>query len=56
LDRVLARLSEEMDDRALAAASGVSRSMVRAIRSACRLADERRAWPVRLPAGPGGRD
>lgn len=48
LDRVLAGLSLDMADSALAAAAGVRRSMVKAVRRSCQLADERRAMPVRL--------
>lgn len=48
LDRVLAGLSLGMADEEVSAGSGVTRSKVKAIRSACRIADERRSMPVKL--------
>jgi NAD+ synthase len=56
LDRVLAGLSLGMADDAVAAEAGVGRSMVKAIRSACRLADERRRLPVSMEAGDPHRE
>ncbi len=47
LDRILVGLSMEMKDEEIAASVGVRKKMVRAIRSACIVADERR----RMPAG-----
>lgn len=51
LDHVLAGLSLRMGDDEVAAEAGVKRSLVRAIRSACRMADERRRMPVGVGAG-----
>lgn len=47
LDRILVGLSMEMKDEEIATSVGVRKKMVRAIRSACAVADERR----RMPAG-----
>jgi NAD+ synthase len=46
LDRVLVGLSLGIGDEEIAAVAGVQRSMVNAIRSTCKLADERRGMPV----------
>ena len=46
LDRVLVGLSLGIGDQEIAAVAGVQRSMVKAIRSACKLADQRRGTPV----------
>lgn len=48
LDLVLAGLSMNMTDEEISAGSGVKRSMVKAIRAACRVADDRRSMPVKL--------
>jgi NAD+ synthase len=48
LDRVLAGLALGMEEEDVAAGSGVGRSMVKAIRGACQLADERRRMPAAL--------
>lgn len=54
LDRVLVGLSLGMVDEEIAAGAGVQRSMVKAIRSACQLADERRRMPVGIGLFPTG--
>lgn len=48
LDRVLAGLSMNMTDEEISAGSGVKRSKVKVMRSACRVANERRSMPVKL--------
>ncbi len=48
LDRLLAGFSMGMTDEEISAAAGVKRSMVKAIRAACRVARERRGMPVKV--------
>jgi NAD+ synthase len=48
LDRLLSGLSMEMTDEEISAGAGVKRSMVKAIRTACRVARERRSMPVKV--------
>ena len=48
LDRVLAGIGLGMKDEETALGAGVQRSMVKALRSACDLADERRRMPATL--------
>lgn len=48
LDRVLAGFSVGWKDAEVAAGAGVKPSMVKAMRAACRLADERRSMPIGL--------
>jgi len=51
LDRVLVGLALGMEDGEVAVGAGVRRSMVKAIRAACRQADERRRMPLGIGAG-----
>lgn len=48
LDKILAGLSLEMREDEIAAQSGVKPAMVKAVRSACRVADERRRMPLEM--------
>jgi NAD+ synthase len=52
LDRVLACISLGEGVAEIAAGTGIPRSMVKAIRSACQMAEERRGFPVGIK--PGG--
>lgn len=52
LDRTLAALALGLDDPAAAAAAGLPRAVVAGVRRSCRLADSRRAMPVRLEPLP----
>jgi NAD+ synthase len=51
LDRILVGLSMEMMDDEIAASLGVQKKVVRAIRSACIVADERRRMPAGVTPG-----
>ena len=51
LDRVLAGMSLRMEDAEIAAEAGVKSSVVKSIRAACKLADERRSMPIGIKAG-----
>jgi NAD+ synthase len=52
LDHILAGISLDMTDEDIAMGANVTKSMVRAIRGACKLADLRRQFPLGLDSSP----